>query len=259
MKMITDLDKTIVYSRETSHICIERKDDGTPVTYMTRKAVELIEKLMKMQSFLFIPCTLRSFEQTKRISFTHDGILPIIICDNGFSIYRHGRIDEEWDGIIRKKIDTASVLELHSQIADFAYHNKISLNYLKNNRQSFISVIFHTVKDADMYSDAIISLADKKLFRTEQQGRKVYIIPNALDKAEAVKYIINSMPSDETITAGDSMVDFKFTELGNHIILPRHSEFLHKRASVTQRSGIYAGEDILSNVWEIARSKHLAS
>ena len=96
MLFFTDLDKTIVYSGYPEHYCVEYKEKQE-ITYMTNEGKRQLDNLFKKEGFRMIPCTLRSFEQTKRIEFITDELTPVVICDNGFSIYNKGVLDKSWD------------------------------------------------------------------------------------------------------------------------------------------------------------------
>ena len=63
MLFFSDLDKTLVYSGYPDHVCVERCEDKE-ITYMTSRAVDLFNGLISLENMTFIPCTLRSYEQT---------------------------------------------------------------------------------------------------------------------------------------------------------------------------------------------------
>lgn len=252
MILITDLDKTIVYSREYNHKCVERNDNGNPITFMTKNAYKLLTKLLKSGKFTIIPCTLRSFEQTKRIEFTKDGTLPYMICDNGFSIYHNGKLDEGWDKIVNVLINTEAVYNLYLQFNKIIDDNNIPIYRLKSNRNGFISIIFHDETDAIEYKNQLLSVVDIKRYRIEDQGKKIYIVPKKLNKYIAVEYLLSKIEEENeneiVVTSGDSLVDKKFTTLGDYRILPKHATFRHNNAIVTKNEGIYAGEEILNDI-----------
>ena len=243
MVLITDLDKTIVYSREYNHKCVERKDNGNPITFMTKKAETTLKNLLKRKDFTIIPCTLRSFEQTKRIDFTKKGTLPYIICDNGFSIYHNGELDMEWDSIVNNLIHTDAVEKLYIEFDSIMKEKSIPLYRLKINRNGFISIIFDSKEDE--YKNDFLSIINTNKYRIEDQGKKIYIVPKRLNKFIAVKYLMDKMKNEIVVTAGDSLVDKKFTTLGNYSIIPRHATFRHHNSIVTTKDGIEAGEEIV--------------
>ena len=89
-------------------------------------------------------------------------------------------------------------------------------------------------------------MIDKSKCRLELQGKKLYVIPQFLDKSIAVKYLISKYNDDVVITAGDSSVDELFVKAGTLQILPAHSNLNIVSAIRTKNYGIEAGEEILS-------------
>ncbi|MNG10618.1 hypothetical protein D3C84_940980 [compost metagenome] len=88
------------------------------------------------------------------------------------------------------------------------------------------------------------------------QGRKVYIVPAAVNKRDAVAYIRHRHPEAELIASGDSLLDQSLLESADHAIAPAHGELYRiyqesgrmGRWTFTERSGLFAGEDIVAFV-----------
>lgn len=65
---ISDLDHTLIYSKRNINIdknyatCVEYINDKS-ITYMTTSAYKKFSSLLKDDTFLFIPCTLRDYSQ----------------------------------------------------------------------------------------------------------------------------------------------------------------------------------------------------
>lgn len=243
MLFFTDLDKTIIYSGYPDHYCVEYKEKQE-ITYITIEAKRLLDNLFKKDEFRMIPCTLRSFEQTKRIEFITDTLTPIVICDNGFSIYINGKLDKSWDIKMQSYIMKYPMSETYKLIDDFITSTGIPISQIKSNRDAFFTVIFKNIIEAEHFSDKIISKVDLSLYKIEKQGRKLYIIPHFLDKVLALKYIISKFPNEMVVTAGDSDVDMAFVKEGEIAILPRHSNLYVRNAIKTSFNGINAGKEI---------------
>ena len=244
MLFFTDLDKTIVYSGYPEHYCVEYKEKQE-ITYMTIEAKRQLDNLFKKEGFRMIPCTLRSYEQTKRIEFVTDVLTPIVICDNGFSIYQKGVLDKSWDKKMQSYIVKYPMSETYKAIDDFITTANIPISQIKSNRDAFFTVIFNSIPDAEVFSDKIIDKVDLSLYKIEKQGRKLYIIPNFLDKVLALCYISSQFPDEMVVTAGDSDVDLTFVKEGEIVILPGHSKLNISNAMKTNSMGIVAGKEIL--------------
>lgn len=249
MYFISDLDKTLVYSKQKDFVCVERKSDGKEITFMTNKSVELMDKLMQNEDFCFVPCTLRSFEQTKRIDFTNGGNLEWMICDNGFSIYHYGEIYQDWEKETSKRFDVSLVKELFNCLNNYIECKNIPMYMLKSNRDGFISIIFHNEDESKTYQKELLRLVDLNIFKIDNQGKKIYVSPIELNKSIAVEYLKEICNMGSLIVSGDSSVDVDFTTLGDYCILPRHATFSHNDAIFTKNCGIEAGEEILNFVY----------
>lgn len=259
MYFISDLDKTLVYSRQSECTCVEYKNDK-PITYMAPKAKEIMDGLLQKETFHFIPCTLRSIEQTLRIGFIKDlttqkDAQNFIICDNGASIYKNGVVDEEWDAIIAKIINKDNVAILCNRLQQYVEENNIPIYMIKTNRNAFVSIIFNTNDMAEKYLDSLLKLVDKSCYNIFKQGKKTYVVPIGLNKEIAVKYLREHYGIHDVITSGDSSVDDKFVELGDYQVLPKHAVFRTTKARVTDSEGVVGGEELLEIVKELAERK----
>ena len=247
MKMIlffSDLDSTLIYSGYPEHTCVEY-NESKEVTYMTTQGINHLHNLLVRKDFVLIPCTLRSYEQATRIDFLKNGNVPIIICDNGFSIYENGILDKTWDNLMKEKLETYPTDEIKGDIEILVSSYNICCR-IKNNRNAFFTLIFEYAESANMHYATVAKVLKRHKYKLELQGRKLYIIPDFLDKVLAVKYLCKKFNPSLVITAGDSSVDKSFVEEGNQRIIPSHSSLNIRNTIITKKSGISAGEEILS-------------
>lgn len=247
MNFFTDLDSTIIYSKYPEEVCIEHKDDKE-ITYITKKADKILNQLFTNENFCFIPCTLRSYEQTMRVDFIRNHKLKYIICDNGATIYINGKLDVAWDAYMRSQIDRRKIFSLFNTIRKYINENNIEISSLKTNKVFFISINFIDEKSLKKYSKGIENIVDKNIYNICKQGKKLYIIPKNLNKSNAVNYLKNRFRMKNIITSGDSIVDTDFVKLGDIQIVPKHAIFRTKQSYVTTKKGIQAGEEILEKV-----------
>lgn len=258
MKMIlffSDLDSTLIYSGYPEHTCVEY-NEAKEVTYMTAQGINFLKDLLVRKDFVFIPCTLRSYEQTARIDFLKNGNVPIIICDNGFSIYENGILDKTWDNLMKENLATYPTDEIKSDIEILVSSNNMCCK-IKNNRNAFFTLIFENAESANMHYVTIAKVLKRHKYKLELQGRKIYIIPDFLDKVLAVKYLCKKFNPSLVITAGDSSVDKSFVEEGNQRIIPSHSSLNIRNTIITKKTGISAGEEILDIVMSLLKNQKL--
>ena len=258
MKMIlffSDLESTLIYSGYPEHTCVEY-NEAKEVTYMTAQGINFLKDLLVRKDFVFIPCTLRSYEQTARIGFLKNGNVPIIICDNGFSIYENGILDKTWDNLMKENLATYPTDEIKSDIEILVSSNNMCCK-IKNNRNAFFTLIFENAESANMHYVTIAKVLKRHKYKLELQGRKIYIIPDFLDKVLAVKYLCKKFNPSLVITAGDSSVDKSFVEEGNQRIIPSHSSLNIRNTIITKKTGISAGEEILDIVMSLLKNQKL--
>ena len=242
--LITDMDKTIVYSKAETEdaVCVETDKKGRPITYMTKPASEQLKKLLTWDNFNLIPCTLRSIEQVSRIHFIDK--CNTIICDNGGSIYVNGTIDSEWDKKIESIIDKNDVHKRRDMAESYAKEHNIEIYRIKSNRDCFVSVIFYSLTTAQAHVKEFMKLFPDT-YDVHNQGKKIYFVPKGLNKKIAVDYITEKSQGT-IITAGDSSVDECFVGAGDINITPLHATFKKNNVITTKTSGIKAGEEIIN-------------
>ncbi|MEG1002046.1 HAD family hydrolase [Clostridium sp.] len=241
VNFITDLDRTIIHSKNKGFKCVEFLKDRE-ITYMTEDSYKLLLNILSLKNFNFIPCTMRNIDQTLRVQFIKEYNPKIIICTNGAQIYIDGILDEAWDLNMRKFIKEK---EINNRIV---FLKGLELNEcdIRNIEGFYIAIKCNSVEDAKINCNRI-----KKYINSPNRiinvHSKIFIINENINKIHAVNYIIRKFNLKNVITSGDSEVDLEFTTKGI-CILPKHASFKHKEAEVTEKEGIYSTEEILEKV-----------
>lgn len=238
---ITDLDKTIIHSKNPNYKCVEYIGDRE-ITYMTEDSYLLLQELLKEVEF--IPCTMRNLRQTLRVGFINEYNPKFIICTNGAEIYIDGKLDIYWNDYMTSLIEPNEIVDLIDKI------NSIGLN-LKENRNIenfYVTLKFYSEEDA-INSLGIIKDVVGEKYIVSQSGIKVFIIKEEINKANALDYLKNKYGFENIHTAGDSVYDEKFTGLNYvHNYIPSHATFKHDNSYVSTQTGISATEDILKAI-----------
>ncbi|MGL5295950.1 MAG: HAD family hydrolase [Culicoidibacterales bacterium] len=239
---ITDLDHTIIHSKNPDHICVEWHEDQQPITYMTETSIAQFQQILKTEWIEVIPCTMRNKYQVTRISWFQTEMPTYVICTNGAQIYIDGVLDSEWEQFMRSEIDYEQVIKNQVQVENLMISNAIVQN---------IEGFYLVVKVAEMEDVSAIYTQMKAMFGDThvvfETGRKVFIIDPKIDKKYAVEYLRAKYGFQRLITSGDSKADQLFTTCGQ-AILPKHATFVHNTAILTEKSGIYATDEILAYV-----------
>ena len=247
---ITDLDKTIIHSKNKGYKCVEVMGDRE-ITYMTDLAYEKLQKLLKIKSFKFIPCTMRNIRQTLRVDFIKEYNPEIIICTNGAQIYINGKLDEVWNKKMKEIVNYDELLQNIDYLEKVKEKNKETIEVLevRNIEDFYITVKCANEYEATKLYEIIKDSFDRSL-KVIQIEAKIFIIHESINKLPALEYIVDKYKIENLITSGDSVVDKEFTTKGTSI-LPRHSSFQHENSIITHKSFINSTEDILDEIEKI--------
>ncbi|WCK55583.1 HAD family hydrolase [Aneurinibacillus sp. Ricciae_BoGa-3] len=265
MIFASDLDRTLIYSRqafgpgETDSLrpvrLIESKQEQE-ISFMTEKAVtELKELADRIQ---FVPVTTRTLEQYQRISLFREEIKPLYaITSNGGHVLVDGRIDEEWQWIMKQRLeDSCMCME---EIVGRFEKDLMHPNWVFSSRSA-----------DGLFYYCIIERELAPLFELQQfqqwlgtcgwllysHGRKLYVIPEAVNKRDAVDFVKMRSGAMRVAAAGDSVLDLDMLHQADVGISPLHGEIYQLGLGVrgsssiifTEQQGIRAAEDILRSV-----------
>ncbi|WP_409295671.1 HAD family hydrolase [Peribacillus sp. SCS-26] len=260
MIFATDLDRTMIYSKracghelERSDIAVVEKTPEREISYMTEKGIELLRKVN--QTIDLIPVTTRTVDLYRRIGLFRDSIVPrYAVVSNGGTILVDGRLDEEWAALLRRKLedecaphqDVMKKLE-EIQHEDWALGSRVCDNLF----------CFTSVRDDRVPHDVIEDFGHwlgEQGWSLSLQERKLYLLPNAVNKWAAVAYLKERTGAAAVAAAGDSLLDMCMLDVADIAYTPRHGELFQKgsglpgRVKVTESAGISAAEEILEGV-----------
>ncbi len=239
---ISDLDGTLIYSREPAHKCVEYKE-GKEITYMTETASNNMDKLLK--EVLFVPCSMRNKQQIERVEFIKEYSPKYMIACNGACIYVDGEKDECWERYIRKIIPNDEIAKLAKVIEE----QNLPTTLIYNADGYSLAISFESKETAAYYVDKLKQFAPSKDYLVYSINRKVYFINKNINKVHAVEYLCSKYHLENVFTAGDSLVDKEFNSLPYvKAILPNHAVFDNDSAIRTSTSGIEAGNEIIEKI-----------
>jgi len=106
------------------------------------------------------------------------------------------------------------------------------------------------------YFEVLRYFCSKHNYSMSKQGRKVYIVPNCINKYDPINYIMQLENINTLMAVGDSLLDYPMIKHSNYGIIPSHGELLLNPPSegfsdnvyITKKVGIFAGEEILNIV-----------
>lgn len=176
----TDLDNTLIYSYKNTQVPREvpvECYEGREISFMTRSSHKMLQELSRQ--IPIIPLTTRTKEQYERLDL---GIsFPQALVCNGGILLSHGKVEEDWRLESRKLVEQARG-ELQA-----------ALSFLeKDPRRSFECrlieelFIFTKCKEPKAVAEELQGRLDANLAEVRCQGEKLYVLPLALSKGQAL-------------------------------------------------------------------------
>ena len=262
MIFASDLDQTLIYSLRSRGLCATDKLrsveslDGNEISFMTEESIAKLQGMMKHA--LFIPVTTRTQQQYERITIFAAGTQPkYAVTSNGGNILINGDPDIEWkqkiiSGIKHSCLPVQDIMVKFQEIA----HS----DWIVSGRYAEEIFYYFVVNRDQLPENELTSFgqwAQTNCWNVSIQGRKVYLVPEVVNKKAAVVYIKELEGKTYLAASGDSLLDYCMLQLADYAIAPRHGELyrsflegnlIDSKINFTVASGILSAEEILDAV-----------
>lgn len=263
MIFVSDLDRTLIYSKralaeypleeELELISVEKNVDKD-LSFMTNKSLEYLRELSS--KLLFVPVTTRSIHQFQRVSF--NGIShKYAVTSNGANIFYNGQLLLEWNRNVTEEVKESSIplIELIA-LLDKGFNLKDNLRIIDD----LFVYYFCEEKVTRPFLQELTDFLAEIGWRVSYQGRKLYVVPAAVSKGKAVKFIQEREDGEPLIGAGDSLLDDEFLKLCHSSFILGHGELaaIHpqtKEYHVIQQLGVKGGEELLKSILDMVDGK----
>lgn len=265
MIFASDLDQTLIYSPKSFRLPPEQPVppvtsielyEGREISFMTDEAIRRLQEIAR-QSF-FVPVTTRTIAQYQRISLFHEKIKPAYaVVSNGGNLIINGQVDKVWQGIISMKMDQ---LCLHPEDMLASLQELCHPSWAGPMRMAD-DLFYYCVVERDKVPlseiESFSLWAHSQQWKVSLQGRKLYIVPQAVNKWDGVAYIQELLQEKTVVGAGDSLLDLCMLKQANYGIAPAHGELWDgccrgeltmEGMNFTKQTGILAAGDILDYV-----------
>lgn len=258
MLFASDLDRTLIYSERftTEHSGPLRiVEQGVVTSYMTERAAKQVQFIAAQ--ILFVPCTTRTIEQYQRIHFLRNEVtFKYAVTSNGGNLLVDGVVDQNYRQKINKEVrqnclPAADLIKEFKKIATDDW-----LERIKMADQLFFYCLIDRAKIPFDELRCFDNWAEKQNWQISTQGRKLYLVPKAVNKWVAIKEILDRTKESAVFAAGDSILDLPLLKGASHSFCPQHGELYDRYGQApdkmalrfTNSSGITAAEEILTAV-----------
>ncbi|MDQ0901771.1 HAD family hydrolase [Paenibacillus sp. V4I7] len=261
MIFASDLDQTLIYSQPLERaeelgdrIITAELIDGKVRSYMSSSSYQLLQKLMT--KLIFIPVTTRTMQQYNRIHLISQMLKPAYaVTSNGGNILIDGHPDLEWQASVVARVSETSE---HVQDVRILLDRVLSPEWVLSS--SYCDELFfsHIIDRAKIPLEEVAQMSaelQRMGWSTSIQGRKVYVVPQVVNKRDAVQHLKQLTEERQVVASGDSLLDQILIDFADFSIAPRHGELFRQEQlqstgnySFTEESGIFASDEILKYV-----------
>jgi len=262
MLFASDLDQTLIYSSKAFRmlpnvsapaVSLVEIYDGRGISFMADNAIRQLEQ-WAFKNF-FVPVTTRTIEQYQRISLFREKIVPTYgVVSNGGNVMVNGVVDQGWQKKIRAKISQLCLCEqdVLRQFSEISHPSWSAPLKMADSCFHYCIVERDKIPTSELINFTLWAKAQN--WNISLQGRKLYIVPQVVNKWDAVAYVRDLLRAKVIIAAGDSLLDLCMLEQADYAIAPRHGEIWDNHCSgmlpaskikFTKQVGILASQDIL--------------
>lgn len=215
MMFNVDLDNTLIYSYkhpiDGEKRCVEWYQ-GREVSFMSDRTRELLREVSRR--VLVVPTTTRTVEQYGRIDLGVGEIPYALVCNGGVLLVNGGE-DEEWYEESMERIrDSRRELEKAEKELEADTNRCFEV---RNIRELFL---FTKSGNAEESAVRLRQALDETLLDVFCNGMKVYVLPKALTKGNAVMRLKERLRAEKVTAAGDSGMDISMFRCADVGIVP---------------------------------------
>ena len=252
----TDLDRTFIFSERTVNrlaeelVCIEQWE-GRDQSFVSKALLDYVMNLE--EDTLIIPVTTRALHQYERITLFSDSYKPsFAIAANGGVVLKNGMRDLEWDGILKGQLQESAPFTEMERMFEQQWHHAMFRRITEADGLFYVLMIEKEQADWGWLEELQQEMR-KVGWNSYVNGRKFYVLPDALTKERAVEYVLQDIPYNRHYAAGDSIMDLGMLEMADVAFTPMHGELYKQRgdtlkATIVYEEGVRFTEMILGEI-----------
>ncbi|WP_378951188.1 HAD family hydrolase [Pelosinus sp. sgz500959] len=265
MIFASDLDQTLIYSPKSFRLLAEELApaitsielyEGREISFMADDAIAKLQAIVN-HSF-FVPATTRTIDQYRRISLFHNKIKPAyVVVSNGGNLIINGNVDTDWQKNMARKIIQLCLCaeDMLTSFKEFCHASWAGPIRMADDLFYYCVVERDKVPISELESFSLWAQAQN--WNVSLQGRKLYIVPQVVNKWAGVAHIRELLQEEIVVAAGDSLLDLCMLKQADYGIAPCHGELwdrysrgelIGQEIKFTNQAGILASNDILNYV-----------
>lgn len=276
MIFASDLDQTLIYSPKSFRLLLGQPVvpvssveiyEGRQISFMADHVIGKLEKIASHS--LFVPVTTRTIAQYRRISLFQEKIIPAYsVMSNGGNILRNGVVDEGWQRQVQLKREQLCLSPQDLLAGFMEIHHESWAAPSRMADELFYYCVVEREKIPSQELESFALWAEGQGWQVSLQGRKLYLVPQVVNKWTAVAHIRELSQEKGVIAAGDSLLDLCMLQQADYAMVPCHGELWDRYSSgillmenikFTKQAGILAADEILDYVDQCATESSLYS
>ena len=237
--LFADLDDTLFQSLEKCHTRnglapAAYLKDGAPISYTT--ALQRAFFAFAQDGMTVIPSTARNRDAFSRVTLPFSSYA--VLNYGGMVLTPGGAVDTTWQARMQDAMHAAApgLQELALLLDDYAATTGFGgrTRLIEDNGTPFYLVLKDPQKRADALAPFDVDVAQAwladgaKPYYLHRNGNNFAVLPNALNKAHAVRYVIEQLRQEHgaimTFGMGDSRADAAFMSACDYAIVPSHTQ-----------------------------------
>ncbi|QHC57208.1 sucrose-6-phosphate hydrolase [Rathayibacter sp. VKM Ac-2760] len=255
-----DLDRTLIHSARSvgAHregLAVVEHIDGSASAFAPAGLAADLTALATGSAV--VPTTTRSVAQLRRVTLFDDVPHRFEIAANGGVILEHGAPDPEWSARVAEAVRDTGVSVPH--VRDLA----AGLVPGATARVVDDVFVYLVSPDAESAEEATVLLGPVAVglgWRCSRQGRKVYLVPEVVEKAVAVAEVARRLGARIVLAAGDAELDRRMLREADHAVVPAHAEVLRPPGvHTTAAAGPLASTEIVRWLRDVVEQCHQRS
>lgn len=255
----SDLDQTLLYSPVAAARGPHRPSrvvevlDGRTISLLAEQTEQGLVELARRA--VFVPATTRTRAQYERLDLPQRSRYAVVAC--GAVLLIDGEPDLPWSRSVADRLSSQSAPAgaLHEVFQDY-----LDREWLLRVRGADDVFLVATVNSDLLHADELGAVADRcdaLGWRAVLQGRKLYVLPNGLDKTAAVTLVAERVADEGRgdpllLAAGDTLLDWGLLAIAAHGWIPAGSELDRLGMAAphvvrTREAGLAAGDEIVAS------------